>query len=114
MKIAKEKTKALPYEVESALRTLGANLRTARLRRNLTIADVAERIGVHRHVVAAAESGKPTTGIAVYAGILWVVGLAGQLSQVADPLADEEGVLLARGMERQVARASQNLLDNNF
>lgn len=114
MKIVKEKAKALPYEVESALRTLGANLRTARLRRNLTIADVAERIGVHRHVVAAAESGKPTTGIAVYAGILWVVGLAGQLSQVADPLADEEGVLLARGMERQVARTSQNLLDNNF
>ena len=33
-----------PYEVETALKRLGANLRMARLRRNITLADVAARI----------------------------------------------------------------------
>jgi len=35
---------APPYPVEKALKKLGANLRTARLRRNLTIQEVAEKI----------------------------------------------------------------------
>jgi len=38
-------TTAPPYAVEKALHRLGANLRIARLRRNLTIEDVAEKIG---------------------------------------------------------------------
>lgn len=39
---------APPYEVETALKRLGADLRTARLRRNITLAEVAERIGAGR------------------------------------------------------------------
>ena len=35
---------APPYPVEQAIKRLGANLRTARLRRNLTIAAVGEKI----------------------------------------------------------------------
>ena len=62
---------APPYPVEQALKSLGTNLRTARLRRNLSLEDVAAKIGVGRHVVAAAEKGKPSTGIAIYAGLLW-------------------------------------------
>ena len=37
---------APPYQVEQALKRLGANLRTARLRRNLSIQEIAEKIGV--------------------------------------------------------------------
>jgi hypothetical protein len=36
---------APPYPVEQAIKRLGANLRTARLRRNLTIEEVGEKIG---------------------------------------------------------------------
>lgn len=36
---------APPYPVEQTIKRLGVNLRTARLRRNLTIQDVAEKIG---------------------------------------------------------------------
>ncbi len=79
---------ALPYEVESSLTTLGAQLKLARLRRNLSIADVAEKIGVSRFAVAAAERGKPTTGIAIYAALLWAYDLIGQLTEVADPKRD--------------------------
>ena len=104
---------APPYQVEQALNTLGANLRTARLRRNLSIEEIAEKIGVGRHVVADAEKGKPSTGIAIYAGLLWALGLTEQLARVADPDADEEGRLLARQRERVHAR-SPRAIDNDF
>lgn len=38
--------KAPPFEVEAAIRRLGANLRTARLARNLSIGDVAAKLGM--------------------------------------------------------------------
>ena len=104
---------APPYQVERALKTLGANLRTARLRRNLSIEDVAAKIGVGRHVVADAEKGKPSTGIAIYAGLLWAFGLTEQLARVADPDVDEEGRLLAKRNERVHAR-SPKVIDNDF
>jgi transcriptional regulator with XRE-family HTH domain len=104
---------APPYQVDQALKALGANLRTARLRRNLSIEDVAAKIGVGRHVVADAEKGKPSTGIAIYAGLLWAFGLVEQLAQVADRETDEEGRLLAKGRERLHARTPK-VLDNDF
>ena len=104
---------ALPYQIETNLKTLGANLRTARLRRNLTTAEVAEKIGVSRFAVADAEKGKPSTGIAVYAGLLWAYDLVEQLASLADPEHDEEGVALALDRERLRARHPRKL-DNDF
>ena len=104
---------APPYQVDQTLKTLGANLRTARLRRNLSIEDVAAKIGVGRHVVGDAEKGKPSTGIAIYAGLLWAFGLAEHLAHVADPDTDEEGSLLAKGRERLRARTPK-VVDNDF
>ena len=50
-------TSSPPYVVEQTLNRLGANLRIARLRRNLTIEDVAEKIGTGRRAVIDAEKG---------------------------------------------------------
>ena len=102
-----------PYPVESALTTLGANLRTARLRRGLTVRDVAERIGVDRRSVADAERGKPSTSVAVYVAALWALGLIEQLTPVADPAADREGMALVAQREPKRARARAGL-DNDF
>ncbi len=102
---------APPYPVEQTLKTLGANLRLARLRRNFTLQEVAEKIGVERHVVSAAEKGKPSTGIAIYTAMLWSMGLVHQLAEVADPARDEEGSTLALSRERVRARASNELSD---
>ena len=104
---------APPYEVEHALKTLGANLRTARLRRNLSIAEVAAKIGVHRHVIGDAERGKASTGIAIYAGLLWALGLTDQLGRVADPETDDEGLVRSRDRDRAKA-GSRKVLDNDF
>lgn len=103
---------APPYPVEQALKTLGANLKTARLRRNLSLQEMAEKIGVERHVVSAAEKGKPSTGIAIYAGMLWALGLIDQLAEVAEPARDEEGSALALSRERSHARRSKGLSDD--
>lgn len=102
-----------PYEVESALKTLGANLRTARLRRNLSLAEVADKIGVSRQVISEAERGKATTSVAVYVALLWAYGMAQQAAALADPAADDEGHRLASRRDRRHARTPQ-ALDDDF
>lgn len=104
---------APPYEVERALKSLGENIRTARLRRNLSTADLAAKLGVDRHVVGDAERGKPSTGIAIYAGLLWALGMVDQLGRVADPADDEEGLIRAR-LEGRDKAGRARALDNDF
>lgn len=101
------------YEVEAALKRLGADLRTARLRRNVTMIEAAERLGVGREAIADAERGKPSTSVAIYAALLWSYGLIERLASLAEPLADEEGLRLASLNERQRARVGQ-ALDDDF
>ncbi|HEY3448958.1 MAG TPA: helix-turn-helix domain-containing protein [Myxococcales bacterium] len=85
-------TRTLPAPVDKALKTLGANLKTARQRRDLTVQEVAEQIGVSRQLVADAERGKPTTGVAVYVALLWSFGLLDRLAEVVDPGKDRVGM----------------------
>ena len=103
---------APPYPVEQGLKRLGANLRTARLRRNLTILEVAQKIGTGPRAVMDAEKGKASTAIAVYAALLWVYDLLAQFSAAGNPDSDEEGKTLAKSRERTRARTEE--LDNEF
>ena len=106
-------TEAPPYAVEQAIKRLGANLRTARLRRNLTIEDVAVKIGTGPRAVSDAEQGKISTGIAVYTALLWTYDLLGPMEVLADPATDEEGTALS--MRRERARAEKpKELDSDF
>lgn len=70
---------APPYAVEQTLKRFGANLRTARLRRNLTREGMGQKIGTGLRAIADAEKGKPSTAIAVYAAMLWALDLLNQL-----------------------------------
>ena len=106
-------TTAPPYEVEQAITRLGRDLRTARLRRNLTISDVADKIGTGPRAVMDAEKGKPSTGIAVYAALLWAYDLLGPFGALADPLSDREGLALDQVSGRLRARRGKGL-DNDF
>lgn len=104
---------APPYPVEQAIKRLGANLRTARLRRNLTIEAVGEKIGTGSRAVRDAEKGKVSTGIAVYTALLWAYDLLEPMSELADPAFDEEGLSLSLSKDRDRARAKEGL-DNDF
>jgi transcriptional regulator with XRE-family HTH domain len=104
---------APPFPIEQAVKRLGADLRTARLNRNLSVAEVAAKIGTGPRAVMDAEKGKVSSVVAVYMALLWTYGFLDQLAEVADPARDEEGKALASAGQRQRARSSDDL-DNDF
>jgi transcriptional regulator with XRE-family HTH domain len=109
-------TQTPPHAVEASLERLGRDLRVARLRRNLTMAQVAERIGAGVRAVADAEKGKATTAVAVYLALLWAYGLLGDVALLAAPERDAEGEALAalRAPRRATSTSSGGILDDDF
>lgn len=106
-------TQGPPAAVEDAIRRLGRNIRTARLRRKLRIEDVANRIGASRFTISDLEKGKAGSSMAAYAGVLWALGLLEGMNEVADPDRDEEGKTLESARSpRQAPRRRR--LDNDF
>lgn len=99
--------------MEKALRDLGTRLRAARLARNLTIEDVARRIGTGPRPVSDAESGKPGVGASVFVALLWVYDLLEPFHLLADPATDA----IAQSHLRTRARARPSRsegLDDDF
>src|SRR5262245_38190450 len=109
-------TSAPPYEVSQALIRLGGALRTARLRRNLTIEEDARKLGSGKRAVARAESGAPGTAAAACTALLWTYDLLNQLDSVADPALDTEGLSRVDSRERAHGdeAPSKRRLDNDF
>lgn len=64
------------------LRGLGERLRTARLRRNDTMATFAQRLGVSERTVRAMEHGLPTVQIGIWLNALWVLDALEALNEV--------------------------------
>ena len=102
-----------PYAVEQAIQRLGAYLRTARLRRNLSVEDVAQKIGTGRRAVLEAEKGKASTSAAVYMALLWAYDLLTPMEAIADPASDREGLALSGHRERARTSGSKEL-DSDF
>lgn len=108
---------APPYAVEQSLKKLGSDLRTARIRRKLTIAEVANKIGTGIRAVSDAEKGKASTGVSIYLALLWAFDLLEQMNKVADPVCDTEGQRLALSREKMRVRHSNILnseINNDF
>ena len=102
-----------PYAVEEAIQNLGQNLRTARIRRNITIAEAAERIGTGVRAVRDAEHGKTTASIAAYFALMWLYGLLPDSGSLADPDTDTEGKRLAESHSPKRASSGRRM-DNEF
>ena len=69
--------------LQRELTALGERLRAARLRRNMTQAELAERVGVTMQTLAKLEAGVPTTSMAALVRVLSVLGLVGVLQLLA-------------------------------
>lgn len=69
------------------LEELGERLRLARLRRRLTQAVVAARVGVSKQTLAKLEAGSASTSLATLVRLLGVLGMAQDLDRLA---ADDE------------------------
>lgn len=65
------------------LAELGENIKLARLRRNFSAEQVAERANISRPTLLSIEKGSASTGIGLYLQVLSVLGLQNDLLQVA-------------------------------
>lgn len=82
---------SLPIPVVRALRKLGRDIGAARRRRRIPIAILAERAGIHRETLGKIEKGEPGVLMAHYASVLFALGLADRLGDVADIVHDTLG-----------------------
>lgn len=85
----------LPRRAEKNLQIVGEQIRLARLRRDLTIAQIAERAMCSELTVIRVERGLPTVAIGIYIRVLFALGL------------DEDILWLAK--EDEVGRSLQDL-----
>lgn len=94
-----------PSEVDDLLCCYGERVRTARMRRRWSQAELAERMGVERRTVSRLEAGNAGVGLGAFLTALWVLDLWGTARDVADPAADTIGVFLDK--QRTPVRARQ-------
>ena len=70
----------LPRKLEQKMQIVGDQIRLARLRRNLSIAQVAERATCSPLTVSRIEKGIPTVAIGIYLRVLYALQLDGYSS----------------------------------
>jgi len=102
-------TPPLPLPVARALRKLGADIRDARRRRRIPAALLAQRAMTSHVTFAKVERGEPSVSIAVYANVLFVLGMVDRLAALADASTDEVG--LALDAERLPQRVRRRAVD---
>ena len=79
-----------------ALEALGANIKTARLKRRISVKGFAERVGVSESTISRLEKGDDGVSIGTLAMACLVLGEIGRISDFLDPGSDDTGLLLDR------------------
>jgi transcriptional regulator with XRE-family HTH domain len=85
----------LPRKLEQKMQTVGEQIKLARLRRNLSVAQVAERATCSPLTVARIEKGAATVAIGIYLRVLYALQL-------------DDGILLL-AQKDELGRALQDL-----
>ncbi len=86
--------RSTPIPVTRALRKLGHDIRDARRRRRIPSAILAERASMSRTTLSKVEKGDPGVSLGNYATVLFALGMADRLADVADPRSDTVGLQL--------------------
>lgn len=98
------------FAVEESVRTLGANLKAARLRRRLPQSVVAERAGISLNTLSKLENGDCGIAIGNVASVLQALGLGTPFSDVAAAGDDETGLMLeARRLPRRARQPKKEI-----
>ena len=106
---ATARTSSTNPEVSASLAALGERFRRARVARDVTLADMAQRMGVQPRTLMRLERGAPGVGIEVMALALWHMGLLSHLNDVAAAHLDAEGQRLAELRQPSRARGRRQL-----
>ena len=85
---------ALPLGARRALAKLGLDISAARRRRRLSTALMAERAFISRNTLARVEKGDASVSMGIYASVLFVLGMADRLGELADASRDPVGLSL--------------------
>ena len=97
----------LPRKLEQKMQIVGEQIKLARLRRNLSIAQVAERATCSPLTVSRIEKGVPTVAIGIYLRVLYALQLDDDILSLAKD--DELGRVLQDMNLPQRERASKKL-----
>ena len=73
----------LPRKLEQKMQTVGEQIKLARLRRNLSVAQVAERATCSPLTVSRIEKGVPTVAIGIYLRVLYALQLDDDILSLA-------------------------------
>ncbi len=96
-------------EAEHSLIRLGSSVRRARLKRNWTQAELAERAGISRSTLNSLEAGGIGVAMGALASVLSVMDLTSGLGQIFKNDAVGEAMEEANGRKR--ARRRDNVVD---
>ena len=97
----------LPRQLEDKMKVVGEQIRLARLRRDLSIAQVAERATCSAVTISRVEKGAPTVAIGIYLRVLYALQLDDDILLLAQK--DEIGRGLQDLRLKQRERASKKI-----
>jgi transcriptional regulator with XRE-family HTH domain len=94
-----------------AIKRLGTDLKTARIKRHLRRADVAEASGLSASTIQRLESGDPGVSLGTLCAVLHVIGELGRIQSLIDVADDKTGLVidktrLPKRVRRKPATAS--------
>ena len=92
----------LPRKLEQKMQIVGEQIKLARLRRNLSVAQIAERATCSPLTVSRIEKGSPTVSIGIYLRVLYALQLEDDILLIAKD--DELGRRAERSEERRVGK----------
>ncbi|WP_229170576.1 helix-turn-helix domain-containing protein [Bradyrhizobium altum] len=91
---------------------VGEAIRTARIRRRKTAADIAGRLGVSLPTLRKLETGDPGVSLGTFLTALWLLDLSPALMAALDPAKDEIGLTLEMArLPKRVRPAADVKLD---
>ena len=84
----------IPFPAQFALKKLGKDINNARRRRRISKAMMAERAGIAINTLSKVEEGNPSTSMAAWVSVLFVLGLTENLQDICDLKNDVTGIML--------------------
>ena len=80
--------------VSRSLQKLGSDIKSARLRRRLPMALVAERAGISTKTLASIEKGEAGVSLGNVAAVIYAMGVGTPFSEILDQKNDTFGLML--------------------
>lgn len=103
----------IPNKAKEVIKSLGSQIKLARKRRQWTIAELAQKVGVTSPTIIALEKGVSTVSVGVLISALWTLGMESELVQISN-LSDQEGIKLMNARLPKKVKIKKRNLDNDF